>query len=205
MRAGPPGPVCNLRGRSRSVNAFRSTHHPVRHRTVRLTQLKLAGFKSFVDPTVIPVPSQLVGVVGPNGCGKSNIIDAVRWVLGEAKASELRGESMQDVIFNGSGNRKPAARVRGNGVRQQRRARRRPVEHLRRDRGAPGADPRRHQQLFRQQPAGPPPRHPRHLPGHRPGRSRLRHHRPGHDQPPDRGAPRRTAGVPGRGCRRVSL
>ena len=79
--------------------------------TVRLTQLKLAGFKSFVEPTVIPVPSQLVGVVGPNGCGKSNIIDAVRWVLGEAKASELRGESMQDVIFNGSGHRKPAARA----------------------------------------------------------------------------------------------
>jgi len=78
---------------------------------VRLTQLKLAGFKSFVDPTVIPVPSQLVGVVGPNGCGKSNIIDAVRWVLGETKASELRGESMQDVIFNGSGKRKPAARA----------------------------------------------------------------------------------------------
>ncbi|AHG64504.1 chromosome partition protein SMC [Advenella mimigardefordensis DPN7] len=78
---------------------------------VRLTQLKLAGFKSFVDPTVIPVPSQMVGVVGPNGCGKSNIIDAVRWVLGETRASELRGESMQDVIFNGSGNRKPAARA----------------------------------------------------------------------------------------------
>jgi len=78
---------------------------------VRLTQLKLAGFKSFVDPTVVPVSSQLVGVVGPNGCGKSNIIDAVRWVLGESKASELRGESMQDVIFNGSGNRKPAARA----------------------------------------------------------------------------------------------
>ncbi|MGH8844418.1 MAG: chromosome segregation SMC family protein, partial [Advenella sp.] len=78
---------------------------------MRLTQLKLAGFKSFVDPTVIPVPSQMVGVVGPNGCGKSNIIDAVRWVLGETRASELRGESMQDVIFNGSGNRKPAARA----------------------------------------------------------------------------------------------
>src|SRR5690606_6585324 len=94
----------------RSVNAFRSTS-PVRHRTVRLTQLKLAGFKSFVDPTVIPVPSQMVGVVGPYGCGNSNIIDAVRWVLGETRASELRGESMQDVIFNGSGNRKPAARA----------------------------------------------------------------------------------------------
>ncbi|NOL50186.1 chromosome segregation protein SMC [Pelistega europaea] len=78
---------------------------------MRLTQIKLSGFKSFVDSTVIPVPSQLVGVVGPNGCGKSNIIDAVRWVLGETKASELRGESMQDVIFNGSGNRKPAGRA----------------------------------------------------------------------------------------------
>ncbi len=78
---------------------------------MRLTQIKLAGFKSFVEPTSIPTPSQLVGVVGPNGCGKSNIIDAVRWVLGETKASELRGESMQDVIFNGSVNRKPAGRA----------------------------------------------------------------------------------------------
>ncbi len=78
---------------------------------MRLTQIKLAGFKSFVDPTMVAVPSRLVGVVGPNGCGKSNIIDAVRWVLGESKASELRGESMQDVIFNGSAQRKPAARA----------------------------------------------------------------------------------------------
>ncbi|MBV6271332.1 chromosome segregation protein SMC [Alcaligenaceae bacterium CGII-47] len=78
---------------------------------MRLTQIKLAGFKSFVEPTVIPTPSELVGVVGPNGCGKSNIIDAVRWVLGETKASELRGASMQDVIFNGSSQRKPAARA----------------------------------------------------------------------------------------------
>lgn len=78
---------------------------------MRLTQIKLAGFKSFVDPTIIPTPSQLVGVVGPNGCGKSNIIDAVRWVLGETRATELRGESMQDVIFSGSGNRKPAGRA----------------------------------------------------------------------------------------------
>lgn len=78
---------------------------------MRLTQLKLAGFKSFVDPTIIPTPSHLVGVVGPNGCGKSNIIDAVRWVMGESRASELRGESMQDVIFNGSSKRKPAARA----------------------------------------------------------------------------------------------
>jgi chromosome segregation protein len=77
---------------------------------VRLTSIKLSGFKSFVDPTNFQVPGQLVGVVGPNGCGKSNIIDAVRWVLGESKASELRGESMQDVIFNGSSHRKPAGR-----------------------------------------------------------------------------------------------
>jgi len=78
---------------------------------VRLSSLKLSGFKSFVDPTNFQVPGQLVGVVGPNGCGKSNIIDAVRWVLGESKASELRGESMQDVIFNGSTHRKPAGRA----------------------------------------------------------------------------------------------
>ncbi len=78
---------------------------------VRLKQIKLAGFKSFVDPTSFEVPGQLVGIVGPNGCGKSNIIDAVRWVLGESKASELRGESMQDVIFSGSSDRKPAARA----------------------------------------------------------------------------------------------
>jgi chromosome segregation protein len=78
---------------------------------MRLTHIKIAGFKSFVDPTSFAVQSKLVGVVGPNGCGKSNIIDAVRWVLGESKASELRGESMQDVIFNGSTNRKPASRA----------------------------------------------------------------------------------------------
>ncbi|HVL55981.1 MAG TPA: AAA family ATPase, partial [Burkholderiaceae bacterium] len=78
---------------------------------MRLKQIKLSGFKSFVDPTSLDVPGSLVGVVGPNGCGKSNVIDAVRWVLGESKASELRGESMQDVIFNGSADRKPAARA----------------------------------------------------------------------------------------------
>jgi chromosome segregation protein len=77
---------------------------------VRLTQINLAGFKSFVDPTHIPVPGKLVGIVGPNGCGKSNIIDAVRWVLGETSARHLRGETMQDVLFNGSGDRKPVNR-----------------------------------------------------------------------------------------------
>jgi len=78
---------------------------------VRLIKLKVAGFKSFVEPTVVLFPDQLAGVVGPNGCGKSNIIDAVRWVLGESKASELRGESIQDVIFKGSGGRKEVGRA----------------------------------------------------------------------------------------------
>jgi chromosome segregation protein len=78
---------------------------------LRLSQIKLAGFKSFVDPTTIDLPGQIVGVVGPNGCGKSNVIDALRWVLGESRASALRGESMQDVIFNGSARRKPVARA----------------------------------------------------------------------------------------------
>jgi chromosome segregation protein len=77
---------------------------------VRLNSIKLSGFKSFAEPTNFVLPGQLVGVVGPNGCGKSNIMDAVRWVLGESKASELRGESMQDVIFNGTNTRKPASR-----------------------------------------------------------------------------------------------
>jgi chromosome segregation protein len=78
---------------------------------VRLNKLKLSGFKSFVEPTTVLFPGQLAGVVGPNGCGKSNIIDAVRWVLGESKASELRGESIQDVIFKGAGNRKEVSRA----------------------------------------------------------------------------------------------
>src|SRR5512133_983396 len=78
---------------------------------VRLNSIKLSGFKSFAEPTNFLLPGQLVGVVGPNGCGKSNIMDAVRWVLGESRASELRGESMQDVIFNGTNSRKPASRA----------------------------------------------------------------------------------------------
>jgi chromosome segregation protein len=73
--------------------------------------IKLSGFKSFAEPTNFMLPGQLVGVVGPNGCGKSNIMDAVRWVLGESKASELRGESMQDVIFSGTTTRKQASRA----------------------------------------------------------------------------------------------
>jgi len=78
---------------------------------MRLSKLKLSGFKSFVDPTTVEFPSQLSGVVGPNGCGKSNIIDAVRWVMGESSAKHLRGESMADVIFNGSTGRKPVGQA----------------------------------------------------------------------------------------------
>lgn len=78
---------------------------------MRLKYIKLAGFKSFVDPTHIPVSSSLIGVVGPNGCGKSNIIDAVRWVMGESSAKNLRGDSMADVIFSGSKSRKPVGKA----------------------------------------------------------------------------------------------
>ncbi len=78
---------------------------------MRLKSIKLAGFKSFVDPTTVPFPSNMTAVVGPNGCGKSNIIDAVRWVMGESSAKYLRGESMSDVIFNGSSARKPVGQA----------------------------------------------------------------------------------------------
>src|SRR5579872_4219124 len=74
---------------------------------MRLNRIRLSGFKSFVDPTTIHLPGNLTGIVGPNGCGKSNVIDAVRWVMGELSARHLRGDSMADVIFNGSSARKP--------------------------------------------------------------------------------------------------
>ncbi|MDO8705851.1 MAG: chromosome segregation protein SMC [Sulfuricaulis sp.] len=76
---------------------------------MRLKTIKLSGFKSFVEPIIIPIMGNLIGIVGPNGCGKSNIIDAVRWVMGEMSAKTLRGDSMADVIFNGSNSRKPVA------------------------------------------------------------------------------------------------
>ncbi len=98
-------------GYSRQIPRHPDTF-PARRNTGKcLSKLKLAGFKFFVDPTTVLTPGQLVGIVGPNGCGKSNIIDAVRWVLGESRASALRGDSMQDVIFNGSTTRKPVSRA----------------------------------------------------------------------------------------------
>jgi chromosome segregation protein len=78
---------------------------------VRLARIKLAGFKSFVDPTLLVLPGNRVGIVGPNGCGKSNTIDAVRWVMGESSAKHLRGDSGEDVIFNGSASRKPVGQA----------------------------------------------------------------------------------------------
>ena len=78
---------------------------------MRLSKIKLAGFKSFVDPTTIDLRSNLTGILGPNGCGKSNTIDAVRWVMGESSAKHLRGQSMEDVIFNGSSSRKPVGQA----------------------------------------------------------------------------------------------
>lgn len=78
---------------------------------MRLKHIKLVGFKSFVDPTTIPLPTNLTAVVGPNGCGKSNIIDAIRWVMGESSAKQLRGESLGDVIFNGAATRKPVGQA----------------------------------------------------------------------------------------------
>jgi len=78
---------------------------------MRLKSIKLAGFKSFVDPTTVNFPGNMCAVVGPNGCGKSNVIDAVRWVMGESSAKNLRGESMADVIFNGSVNRQPVGQA----------------------------------------------------------------------------------------------
>jgi len=78
---------------------------------MRLSQIKIAGFKSFVDPTKIIFPASITGIVGPNGCGKSNVIDAVRWVMGESSAKHLRGDSMEDVIFSGSSGRKPVGQA----------------------------------------------------------------------------------------------
>lgn len=78
---------------------------------MRLSNIKLSGFKSFVDPTNLIIPGSLVGIVGPNGCGKSNIIDAVTWVMGESSAKHLRGESLTDVIFSGSSARQPVGQA----------------------------------------------------------------------------------------------
>ena len=173
---------------------------------MRLTQIKLAGFKSFVDPTTIATPGQLVGIVGPNGCGKSNVIDAVRWVLGESKASALRGESMQDVIFNGAGDRKPvgrasvelsfdnsAGRIGGQWGQYAELSIKRV---LTRDGDS---------SLLHQRHPGPPPRHLRPVPRHRPRPPRLRDHRAGDDLARDRGEARGAPRLPRGGRGRLEV
>ncbi|MCK7498828.1 MAG: AAA family ATPase [Comamonadaceae bacterium] len=173
---------------------------------MRLNQIKLAGFKSFAEPTTFQLPGQRVGVVGPNGCGKSNIMDAVRWVLGESKASELRGESMQDVIFNGSGQRKPAGRASVELVFDNTAARAGGQWNSFAEIAVKRVlDARRHVQLLHQQPAGAPARRAGRLPRHRPGAARLRDHRPGHDQPHHREPARGAAPVPRGGRRRQQV
>ena len=78
---------------------------------MELKSIKLVGFKSFVDPTTIEIKGNMNSIVGPNGCGKSNVVDAVRWVVGESSAKQLRGQSMSDVIFNGTTSRKPVGKA----------------------------------------------------------------------------------------------
>jgi len=90
---------------------WRPAPHKVCDRRMRLSTIKLSGFKSFVDPTTLHLPTNMTGIVGPNGCGKSNIIDAIRWVMGESAASRLRGDSLTDVIFSGSSARKPVSQA----------------------------------------------------------------------------------------------
>ncbi len=101
-----------MRDRNWIAKSILLNTHAIRYLlAMRLSKIKLAGFKSFVDPTSIPLPSSLIGIVGPNGCGKSNVIDAVRWVMGESSAKHLRGDSMADVVFNGSSSRKPVGQA----------------------------------------------------------------------------------------------
>ena len=127
---------------------------------MRLTKIKLAGFKSFVDPTQVSFPSNLTGVVGPNGCGKSNVIDAVRWVMGELSAKHLRGDNMADVVFNGSTARKPVGTASVELVFDNcRRQDRRRLRELQRGLAeAPGVA-RRHLGLLHQRRALPPQGH----------------------------------------------
>ena len=155
---------------------------------MRLTKIKLAGFKSFVDPTQVSFPSNLTGVVGPNGCGKSNVIDAVRWVMGELSAKHLRGDNMADVVFNGSTARKPVGtasvelvfdnsdgKIGGAYANYNEMSLKRQVS---RD-GSSG--------YFINSRALPPQGHHESLSRHRPRLAQLRDHRAGHDLARHRG------------------
>ena len=173
---------------------------------MRLNKVRLAGFKSFVDPTSVHLPGNLIGVVGPNGCGKSNIIDAVRWVMGELSARHLRGDSMADVMFNGSSARKPVGtasvelvfdnsdgKIGGAYASYSEISLKRAVVA------------RRHLGLLHQRRPLPPQGHHAAVPRHRPGLAQLRHHRAGHDLARHRGAARRHARLHRGGRRHLAL
>lgn len=163
---------------------------------MRLKAIKLSGFKSFVDPTTVPFNTNMTGIVGPNGCGKSNTIDAVRWVMGESSAKYLRGDAMTDVIFNGSAERKPVSKasvdlifdnsdgtLRGEYASYNEISLRRQVT---RDGQSSyylnGSKCRKKG-------------HYRYFPRHRSGPPFIRHYRAGHDFPPDRGQAGRITGL----------
>jgi chromosome segregation protein len=149
---------------------------------MRLSKIKLAGFKSFVDPTVLHLPSNLIGVVGPNGCGKSNIIDAVRWVMGESSARSLRGDNDDRCDLQRCGEPQAGrAGIHRTGLRQQRRSAGRSLGQLHRNRHQAAGWARRPVGLLSQRCPLPPPRHRRCFPRHRPGAAQLRDHRAGHD------------------------
>ena len=161
---------------------------------MRLNKIKLAGFKSFVDPTAVNFPSNLIGVVGPNGCGKSNIIDAVRWVMGEISAKHLRGDSMADVVFNGSSSRKPVGTAsvelvfdNADGQLAGQYAGYSEVS-LKRVVSRDGTV-----RLLPERRSLPPQGHHAAVPRHRAGLAQLRDHRAGHDFARHRSAPRRAA------------
>ena len=163
---------------------------------MRLKQIKLAGFKSFVDPTTVSFPGNRCAIVGPNGCGKSNIIDAVRWVMGESSARQLRGESITDVIFNGSTSRKPTAlaSIELSFDNSDGRIGGEYAEYARNRDPSPG-DARRAVRVFPERHQVSSPRHHGHLPGHRVRSAQLLDHRAGHDQPAGRGEAGRPAGL----------
>ena len=173
---------------------------------MRLTTIKLSGFKSFVDPTTLHLPTNMTGIVGPNGCGKSNIIDAIRWVMGESAASRLRGDNLSDVIFSGSGGRKPVGTATVELIFDN-------------SEGLVGGEYARFNEIsvkrsvsrdsqssyFLNGCALPPARHRRRVPRHRPRRAQLLDHRAGHDLADRRGAARGTAHAPGGGRRHLQV
>ena len=157
-------------------------------RLMRLRKIRLAGFKSFVEPTTLEFPGDIVGIVGPNGCGKSNVIDAVRWVMGEISARSLRGDTMADVVFNGSRSRKPVSRASVELVFDNLDGRAgRALRRVQRDCGTPPDRARRAVVLLAQRDAVPASRRDGRVPRHGARASQLRDYRAGDDRAHHRG------------------